>query len=67
MNVLDYPTVVIPVTVADKRVDLFDKDYKPLNEVDEKSWKSCEQLLSTYEIFSNRCHCHKKFELILYS
>ncbi|KUJ12171.1 amidase [Mollisia scopiformis] len=37
-NVLDYTTMVIPVTNANKTIDIFDKDYKPLNDVDKKNW-----------------------------
>jgi hypothetical protein len=41
MNVLDYTTVVIPVTTADKHTDVFDPNHKPLSEKDEKNWKAC--------------------------
>ncbi|RFU26570.1 hypothetical protein B7463_g9772, partial [Scytalidium lignicola] len=39
-NLLDYTTAVIPVTLADKKVDLRDETYKPLNEEDRKVWES---------------------------
>jgi amidase len=41
MNLLNYSVAVIPVTAADKEVDAFDHDYKPLNELDERVWKDC--------------------------
>ncbi|KAL8847886.1 MAG: hypothetical protein Q9221_007097 [Calogaya cf. arnoldii] len=37
-NTLDYTTVVIPVTFADKKLDPFDDTYQPLNEKDKKNW-----------------------------
>ncbi|KAI4272175.1 MAG: hypothetical protein L6R38_006687 [Xanthoria sp. 2 TBL-2021] len=37
-NTLDYATVVVPVTFADKKLDSFDDKYQPLNEKDEKNW-----------------------------
>ncbi|KAI9660056.1 MAG: hypothetical protein M1821_001408 [Bathelium mastoideum] len=40
INVLDYTTVVIPVTKADSRIDVFDSKYKPMSEKDEKNWKA---------------------------
>ncbi|KAK5449280.1 hypothetical protein LTS15_008822 [Exophiala xenobiotica] len=40
VNVLDYTTVVIPVTTASAKIDLFDKDYKPLNEKDKLNWEA---------------------------
>ncbi|KAL8410439.1 hypothetical protein RB596_000212 [Gaeumannomyces avenae] len=40
LNVLDYPTVVIPVTFADKDVDTVAPDFKPLTEADRKNMKA---------------------------
>ncbi|KAL8657680.1 MAG: hypothetical protein Q9226_001672 [Calogaya cf. arnoldii] len=37
-NTLDYVSVVIPVTFADKMLDSFDDKYQPLNEKDKKNW-----------------------------
>ncbi|OJD20338.1 hypothetical protein ACJ73_08330 [Blastomyces percursus] len=34
VNVLDYSSIVIPVTTADKAVDIPDADYTPLNDMD---------------------------------
>ena len=38
---MDYSVAVIPVTIADKTVDLFDHKYQPLNEKDRKNWEAC--------------------------
>ncbi|KAL8639003.1 MAG: hypothetical protein Q9226_008934, partial [Calogaya cf. arnoldii] len=43
-NTLDYATVVIPVTFADKKLDSLDDTYQPLNEKDEKNWLACRRL-----------------------
>ncbi|KAI9696521.1 MAG: hypothetical protein M1820_008149 [Bogoriella megaspora] len=40
VNVLDYTTVVIPVTKADSKIDVFDSKYNPMSEKDMKNWKS---------------------------
>jgi amidase len=41
VNVLDYTASVVPVTTVDKNIDVVDKDYKPLNEVDQKNYDRC--------------------------
>ena len=41
VNVLDYTSCTIPVTVADKEVDVV-KDFKPLSDQDRKVMDSCE-------------------------
>ncbi|KAF2489815.1 amidase [Lophium mytilinum] len=38
-NLLDSSCVCIPVTHADKNVDIFDHDYKPKNETDRLNWE----------------------------
>ncbi len=38
---MDYSAAVIPVTKADKRIDLFNSDYHPLNGLDQKNWEAC--------------------------
>ncbi|KAK3169595.1 hypothetical protein OEA41_008979 [Lepraria neglecta] len=40
MNLMDYSVAVIPVTKADKSIDLFDNDYQPLNADDRKNWQA---------------------------
>ena len=39
-NLLDYTCVSIPVTTADQELDPFDKDYRPLNDLDRKNWEA---------------------------
>ena len=41
LNVLDYCAVVIPVTHADAKIDIFDSDHEPLSDKDELNWKAC--------------------------
>ena len=41
---MDYSVAVIPITKADKSIDLFDNDYAPLNGVDERNWQSCKSI-----------------------
>ena len=41
---MDYSVAVIPVTKADKLVDVFDNDYQPMNETDRKNWEACKSL-----------------------
>ena len=41
INLLDYTAITIPVTTADKNIDVVDTEFKPLNEQDEEIWKSC--------------------------
>lgn len=36
VNGLDYTAVVVPVTIADKNVDQYEKDYKPINDRDKE-------------------------------
>lgn len=42
MNVLDYPSVVIPVTFVDKEVDTIYTNYEPLNQEDKENMDTCE-------------------------
>ncbi|KAI9818939.1 MAG: Acetamidase [Pycnora praestabilis] len=39
VNVLDYTSCVIPVTTADKAIDIVDEGYKPINEQDQKIYE----------------------------
>ena len=41
INLMDYSVAVIPVTEADKLIDLFDNDYQALNVDDRKNWQAC--------------------------
>ncbi|KAK4125869.1 amidase [Parathielavia appendiculata] len=38
INLLNYSAVAIPVTKADKAVDLVDDSYQPLNDIDKLNW-----------------------------
>ena len=40
-NVLDYPAAVIPVTVANKSIDVADGDYAPLTDKDRVNMGLC--------------------------
>lgn len=41
VNVIDYPSCVIPVTTADQNVDTPLTDFKPLSHIDEDIMKDC--------------------------
>lgn len=41
INLMDYSTVVIPVTKADRVQDMTDTSYKPLDELDARNWEAC--------------------------
>jgi hypothetical protein len=41
INLLDYSSVVIPVTKVGEDVDAFNHEYKPLTELDKKNWEAC--------------------------
>lgn len=38
---LDLPAAVIPVTLVDSKLDIFDKNYKPFTEKDRLTWQAC--------------------------
>lgn len=44
-NVLDYSVGVIPVTVADKNVDVYPAEFSPLSEADSEVRKDCKLLM----------------------
>lgn len=48
VNVLDYTSVVVPVTKVDKKIDKAYSDFKPLNEVDKATQDTC-KLADTYD------------------
>ncbi|KAK0732059.1 amidase signature domain-containing protein [Lasiosphaeris hirsuta] len=39
-NVVDYTTLVVPVTRADRSIDIPDPNYVPVGEVDKKNWEA---------------------------
>ena len=41
VNLLDYTSCVIPVTTVDKKIDVIDKNFKPVSEQDQKVWNDC--------------------------
>lgn len=41
VNVLDYASVVIPVTLADKTIDVVSPNFTALNEVDQLNMEYC--------------------------
>lgn len=41
VNLLDYTACVVPVTTADKNIDLLEKDFKPLSDEDKKVADAC--------------------------
>lgn len=43
LNFLNYSVAVIAVTKADKYIDTFDTDYKPLGKSNERNWRACEE------------------------
>jgi amidase len=40
INALDYPAIVVPVTNADKTVDVVDKSFKPLSDADQVAFEA---------------------------
>ncbi|RSM05039.1 hypothetical protein CEP52_006546 [Fusarium oligoseptatum] len=40
INLMNYSAVVIPVTQADEKIDVFDDSYEPLGEKDKLNWES---------------------------
>jgi len=45
-NLLDYPAVVFPVDKVNAKVDLVERGYKPINEVDRENWELCKTFQS---------------------
>lgn len=41
VNLLDYTSVVVPITKVDKSVDVRDESYKPRNDADKVCYESC--------------------------
>lgn len=46
-NLLDYPSLIFPVSKVDPAVDVIDEHYKPLNEKDEFNYKLCGAILTS--------------------
>lgn len=45
---MDYSVAVVPVTKTDKSIDLFDRNYQPLNDQDRKNWEACKSLGTSF-------------------
>lgn len=45
INLMNYSVVVIPVTTADKTVDLPDPSFVPLGPEDTRNWEACKLLI----------------------
>ena len=41
INIVDYPSCVVPVTFADKDIDNKDTSYKPIDDLDKLVWEKC--------------------------
>jgi hypothetical protein len=41
VNLLDYSCAILPVTLADKNIDVKDPHYNPMNGEDEKVYQAC--------------------------
>ena len=46
INVLDYASCAVPVTTADKNVDVVDKNFKPVSDEDKGIYEKCKHLLN---------------------
>ena len=40
-NLLDYTASVIPVTTVDKNIDVWDKSFQPVSEMDKLIFENC--------------------------
>ena len=41
INMLDYTSCAVPVTIANKDIDLKDDTYQPVSAVDKRIWDKC--------------------------
>ena len=41
INLIDYPSCVVPVTFADQDIDKKDTSYKPISDLDKLVWDKC--------------------------
>lgn len=41
INLMDYSAVVIPITKADKNIDIPEKGFTPASDVDALNWEAC--------------------------
>ena len=45
VNLLDYTSCVVPVTLADKTVDKYDSQFKPIGDLDKQVYETCKSFL----------------------
>ena len=50
INLLNDSAVAIPVTIANKKVDVVHDLYQPKNEVDKASWEACKSCLMSFSV-----------------
>ena len=57
VNLLDYTSCVVPVTLADKSVDKYDPQYKPISDLDKQVYETCKLFSESfrYPVFSAIC------------
>lgn len=53
VNLLDYTSVVIPVTTASKEQDPADKDYTPMNDTDKDAFEACKYRMALNASIAN--------------
>lgn len=51
---MNYSVVVIPVTKADKRIDVVDDSYRPSTDLDRTNWNACEFHVQPHVLFPLR-------------
>jgi amidase len=61
VNVLDYSSVIVPVTKVDKNVDKAYADFKPVSEVDEKTQATCKLSIMAFRPFSDSVQMTQRF------
>lgn len=57
INAFNYTSGVLPVTKADKNVDVRDTTYQPSSDLDKRNWDACKRKLpdSLHRVFPYRC------------
>lgn len=50
INLLDFTSVVVPVTFADKSIDIKNEDFRPLNDLDALVQEECEYLCFDFSL-----------------
>ena len=55
VNLLDYTSVVVPVTNVDKNVDKRAEGFKAVDETDQKSQDACELIANSFILYTSVC------------